>query len=541
MKRTLSVSVLLLSMGILWNGCEEKEPLKGASNKIVITTNAVNNISADSALGGGTITEDGGDVIRERGICWDTAKAPVIADTRASSGSGKGSFTVRMRNLLPNTTYFVRAYSISEQGEVYGNEQSFKTPIQLPGVSTGNVTGITGISATGSGSVVSTGGGSITERGVCWSATNTNPQYNDNRSVLTGSGVGSFTVPLTNLMANTTYWVRAFARNSAGTAYGTVVSFRTGAPAVPVVGAVTVSSVTRNSIIATSSITGNGGAMLSQYGFCISTSPTMSPRTCFWGSGDLMGNFTRSITGLQSNTTYYIRAYGVNAAGEGSSAATVSFTTLPPDPPTVTTASASSPTASAFTAGGTVVDDGGAPVTARGVVWSVTSAPAIGNGTVVPSGSGTGNFVTQLINLPSNRTIFYRAYAQNAGGIIGYGMERTANTRLDIPILSTPAINANVACCYLSFTWQAVSGATSYELQLSRDANFALTTSTMSVCGSSSYPSTTRVNVHTTAVANACLNAPSSSGNGIWYWRVRALSTSNSGDWSAVRYFNYRW
>jgi hypothetical protein len=541
MKRYLSVTVFLLCMGILWNACEEKEPLKGATNKIVITTNAVSSISADSALGGGTITEDGGDVIRERGICWDTVKAPVVADSRASSGSGKGSFSVRLRALLPNTTYYVRAYSISEQGEVYGNEQSFKTPIQLPGVSTGNITAITGISATGSGSVQSDGGGSISERGVCWSATNTNPQYNDNRSVLTGSGAGTFTVPLTNLMANTTYWVRAFARNSAGTGYGTVISFRTGAPSVPVVGAVTVSSITRNSVIATSSITGNGGAVLSQYGFCISTFPTMNPRTCFWGSGDLIGNFTRSITGLQPNTTYYIRAYGVNAAGEGSSTATVSFTTLPPNPPTVTTATASSPTATTFTAGGTVVDDGGASITARGVIWSVSSAPAIGNGTAVPSGSGTGSYTTQLTNLPSNRTIFYRAYAQNAGGFIGYGTERTANTRLDIPILSTPATNANAGCCYLSFTWQAVSGATSYELQLSRDANFAFTTSTMSVCGSSSYPSTTRVNMHTTTVANACLNAPSSSGNGIWYWRVRALSTSNSGDWSAVRYFNYRW
>jgi hypothetical protein len=203
----------------------------------------------------------------------------------------------------------------------------------------------------------------------------------------------------------------------------------------------------------------------------------MNPRTCFWANGDLTGNFTRSITGLLANTTYYIRAYGINAAGEGSSAATVSFTTLPPNPPTVSTAIASTITASAFTAGGTVVDDGGAPVTARGVVWSVTSAPAIANGTIVSSGSGTGSFTTQLTSLPSNRTIFYRAYAQNAGGIIGYGMERTANTRLDIPILSTPATNANVGCCYLSFTWQAVSGATSYELQLSRDANFSLTTS----------------------------------------------------------------
>lgn len=255
----------------------------------------------------------------------------------------------------------------------------------------------------------------------------------------------------------------------------------------------------------------------------------------------MLGNFSRSLTGLQANTTYYVRAYALNAAGEGASDVIGSFTTLPPNPPTVSTATPSTPTASSFTAGGTVVDDGGAPIISRGVVWSVSSAPAIGNGTVVQSGTGTGSFTTSLTGLPSNRTIFFRAFAQNAGGIIGYGMERTANTRLDVPVLTSPTNNANMICCYLNFSWQPVSGATTYQIQLSRDINFSYSTTTLSVCASSSYPSTTRVNVHNTTFSNACLNAPSSSGNGIWYWRVRASSSSNSGDWSATRYFNYLW
>lgn len=95
----------------------------------------------------------------------------------------------------------------------------------LPVVTTVNVSGITQTSAISGGNITSDGGDQITERGVCW-AESGNPAISDNKTS-DGSGKGSYTSNITGLSANTTYFVRAFAVNSAGTSYGNQQSFTT--------------------------------------------------------------------------------------------------------------------------------------------------------------------------------------------------------------------------------------------------------------------------------------------------------------------------
>ena len=123
------------------------------------------------------------------------------------------------------TVYYVRSYAINEVGISYGNEVSFKTAAILPSLSTSSVSNVTFSSAVVSSNVVANGGASITERGVVYS-TSSNPTT-ANSKVESGTGVGAFTCNLTNLQPNTTYFVRAYAINSKGTAYGTQVSFTT--------------------------------------------------------------------------------------------------------------------------------------------------------------------------------------------------------------------------------------------------------------------------------------------------------------------------
>ena len=65
--------------------------------------------------------------ILRKGICWKTSTGPTIADARTDEGTGFSAFTSLMTNLIPNTTYYVRAYSTSEAGTTYGNELSFTT------------------------------------------------------------------------------------------------------------------------------------------------------------------------------------------------------------------------------------------------------------------------------------------------------------------------------------------------------------------------------------------------------------------------------
>src|SRR5690606_29974596 len=81
-------------------------------------------------------------------------------------------------------------------------------------------------SASSGGNITSNGGGAITANGICWSKTNNPPTIADSKT--TGSvATGSFTADLTNLDPGTTYYVRAYATNSAGTGYGNLVSFTT--------------------------------------------------------------------------------------------------------------------------------------------------------------------------------------------------------------------------------------------------------------------------------------------------------------------------
>ena len=83
---------------------------------------------------------------------------------------------------------------------------------------TSAVIGSSYTTATTGGTITSDGGAAITARGVCWS-TSSGPTIADNKTS-NGTGIGSFTSSMTGLTIGTTYYIRAYATNSAGTTYG---------------------------------------------------------------------------------------------------------------------------------------------------------------------------------------------------------------------------------------------------------------------------------------------------------------------------------
>ena len=95
----------------------------------------------------------------------------------------------------------------------------------LPSVTTNEVSSISSTTATCGGNVTYDGNATVTARGVCWD-TLPNPTLDGNHTT-DGSGIGAFTSSITGLDRGTTYYVRAYATNSVGTAYGNEVSFTT--------------------------------------------------------------------------------------------------------------------------------------------------------------------------------------------------------------------------------------------------------------------------------------------------------------------------
>lgn len=181
----------------------------------------------------------------------------------------------------------------------------------LPSVETDDVINVTPNSASCGGNVISDGGVAVTSRGVCYSKTS-NPTISD-LLVNGGTGTGSFTCSLTGLEQNTTYYVRAYATNGVGTAYGIQKNFKTNGG--PTVTTSSVSSITDHSAICSGNVTADGGSSVTTRGVCWSTAPnpTINSNTATNGSG--LGSFSCEMTGLQNNTTYYVRAYAKNSTG----------------------------------------------------------------------------------------------------------------------------------------------------------------------------------------------------------------------------------
>jgi uncharacterized protein (TIGR02145 family) len=97
------------------------------SNLPSVTTTDASGITATAATTGGNVTGDGGSPVTARGVCYNTAPNPTLANSYTANGSGLGIFTSNLTALTPSTLYYVRAYATNANGTAYGNEISFTT------------------------------------------------------------------------------------------------------------------------------------------------------------------------------------------------------------------------------------------------------------------------------------------------------------------------------------------------------------------------------------------------------------------------------
>jgi uncharacterized protein (TIGR02145 family) len=429
--QSLKVLVAVFIVIAATSTCKKEE------EKIMVVRNdSIAAITSTSAIVHATIV-DIGNGIDQHGHCWSVNEEPTLEDNENMSEKGPvsvpGSYTSTMQDLMPGTKYYTRAYIKSSGKAVYGiNILSFRTlQAGLPVVTTGSAEDITSSSATVSGNLNNLGEGvsSVLQHGHCWSSETATPTIDTPNKSSLGSknSTGAFQSLLVGLTPDVLYYVRAYATNIAGTAYGDYVSFLTPPEAgLPVVITLEVTSITETTAMSGGNITNDGGYPVTSRGVCWSTSenPTLADLHTNDGSGT--GEFTSEITGLTPNTNYYVRAYATNISGT-SYGENEGFTTAQESGlPVLTTNAVSSITQTTAASGGNITEDGGYEVIARGVCWNTSENPTLLN-SYTEDGAGIGSFTSNITGLASGTRYYVRAYATNSTGT-SYGNQFSFET-----------------------------------------------------------------------------------------------------------------
>lgn len=305
----------------------------------------------------------------------------------------------------------------------------------LPIVTTKPITDISDNKATSGGNVTADGRASVTARGVCWSKSEY-PTIEDEHTQ-NGSGLGEFKSQLTNLEAGATYYVRAYATNRIGTAYGEqlTLSSKTGLPQVTTDD---VSNILATSATCGGDVAANSGYAITARGICWSdktATPTISNEHT--EEVATTGHFTSMMIGLERNTTYYVRAYAVNEKGTNYGE-TKTFTTLN-GLPVVTTAKVTNIKTTTATCGGNVTNNGGYAITARGICWSSTISTPTTEDNHTNEVADNGTFSSLMTDLKASTTYYVRAYATNEVGT-SYGDCQVFTSDNGMPVVTTTAI-----------------------------------------------------------------------------------------------------
>ncbi len=224
MKSILRIMMLPVAAVLIVTGCTKEtseirlDPALG--------TNKVFNITSNSATVTGFVVAEG-DGFTERGICYDVQPAPTVAKSKAifSGTPTKAAYDVTLTGLSFATTYYAKAYATGPDGTVYGSERTFTTLPVLATLTTVAASNVQGTTAVTGGNITADGGAAVTARGVCY-GTAPNPTIAGSKTT-DGTGLGAFVSNLSGLRGLTKYYARAYATNSAGTAYGNEISFTT--------------------------------------------------------------------------------------------------------------------------------------------------------------------------------------------------------------------------------------------------------------------------------------------------------------------------
>lgn len=254
------------------------------------------------------LKSNGGASILRMGVCWSTEEMPTIQDKYIEAKNNQ--LSIDLSELTPNTTYYVRAFAENKMGLAYSENQSFIT-LTLPEVKTGEIVDILSASAVVNGEALFDGNDITAIFGFCWSK-DANPTL-ENQNIQVSKD--TFSYNLFNLLAETKYYVRAYAKNKIGVVYGEEKEFVTKMAETPIVETGEVTDITCNSAKVGGNVMSDGGAEVTERGICYSlnNTPTIEDTKVVLGKG--FGSFFTIISDLQRGMMYYVRAYAINKKG----------------------------------------------------------------------------------------------------------------------------------------------------------------------------------------------------------------------------------
>ncbi|MEE4116215.1 MAG: SUMF1/EgtB/PvdO family nonheme iron enzyme [Marinilabiliaceae bacterium] len=272
--------------------------------------------------------------------------------------------------------------------------------------------------------LLSSGGIPLTEKGLVYSEKE-DVSIDDAKIIIKNDGANIDQV-LDGLPRNTKLFVRAYAQNNVGVSYSEPTEIKT-LSGIPVVATAGISDIHSREVNASGRVLTDGGADLTAYGICFSTSsePGMKDNVRRSRSG---WRFNLGLDELTPFTRYYYRAFASNrfatVYGE-----TMEFETT--GPPTVKTGVHGRIMINSVEFSIDVTDNGGHEVSDAGIVYSMLKEPTI-DSNVFSMGKGRGKISGLVKNLDPGTKYHMRAYAVNSEGV-SYGEEIELFTKLGIP------------------------------------------------------------------------------------------------------------
>jgi len=419
-----------------------------------ITTNAASGVGTTSATLNGNLDSTGGEDCQ---VWFQYGKTTSYSDFLPSkSKSSTGSFSDVVSGLDDDTTYHFRAVASNSEGTVFGSDMTFKTDkeIDLPQVTTNAAALVEETTATLNGVINSDGGEACQYRFEY--DTNSGEPYASNTGWTGSKTTGqSFNAAIPSLAKGTKYYFRAQARNSAGTASGSELTFLT-KPDAPTSFSATTAGTTQIDL----SWTKGAGAQKTK----IQRKQGSYPSNKDDGTQVYFDIGTSTPdTGLTPGTTYYYRAWSYVQGSEqwSDSYAQDWATTTSIGAPTVTTSAATLVEETTATLNGVINNDGGEACQYR-FEYDTNSGEPYAYNTGWTGSKTTGQSFSEAIpSLAKGTKYYFRAQAKNSAGTAG-GSELTFLTKPDAPT-SFSATTAGTT--QIDLSWTKGAGAQKTKIQ----------------------------------------------------------------------------